>query len=344
MIERWCPRVEGRVAADATCFLPVGVAVSKHMLTLPSLGRMARLTPLVAVAAHAAMAPRARAQLPSPVRITDHVIVISVDGLRPDAIERFNAPTLRRLAREGAWAAEAHTVVPSTTLPSHTSMLTGLEVADHGVIWNSDQVAERGTITAPTVFTVAKAHGLRTAAFFSKAKFKHLAVPGSLDHVEVPQGRVVDALRTTDETAAAVRRYLRSDAPPPNLLVVHLAETDYAGHGFGWMGSVYGGAVRVVDRAVAGILEQADVRFGPGRYTVILTADHGGHGRVHGSDDPRHTRIPWIAWGEGVRAGLRIPRAVRTMDTAASALWLLGVAPPGDWVGRPVTEAFAGMP
>jgi arylsulfatase A-like enzyme len=59
----------------------------------------------------------------------------------------------------------------------------------------------------------------------------------------------------------------------------------------------------------------------------------------HGSDDPRDVTIPWIAWGQGVNPGL-LQKAVRTMDTAATVLWLLGVDRPADWAGSPVIDAF----
>jgi arylsulfatase A-like enzyme len=50
--------------------------------------------------------------------------------------------------------------------------------------------------------------------------------------------------------------------------------------------------------------------------------------------------IPWIAWGRNVRPG-EITSPVSTMDSAATALWLLGVARPADWIGQPVESAFA---
>jgi hypothetical protein len=91
--------------------------------------------------------------------VTDHVIVVSIDGLRPDAIQRYNLQTLSRLMREGAYTLEARTILPSTTLPSHTSMLTGLAPSVHGVTWNSDRTDELGVVTAPTVFALAKQRG-----------------------------------------------------------------------------------------------------------------------------------------------------------------------------------------
>jgi arylsulfatase A-like enzyme len=106
------------------------------------------------------------------------------------------------------------------------------------------------------------------------------------------------------------------------------------------MSFVYEWAVKRVDDGVKKILNAADESYGPGNYTVIVTADHGGHDRNHGSDDPRDMNIPWLVWGEGVTHGSQVQQPVRTMDTAATVLWLLGVAEPAAWVGKPVANAF----
>ncbi len=148
-----------------------------------------------------------------------------------------------------------------------------------------------GVVAVPTIFAKARERGLSTAAFFSKSKFHHLEVPRTLNHSEAPDGSTTwHATRTV----ANVTRYLRSETP--NLLFVHLAEPDYAGHRFGWMSWFYGRAVRQADGAVAELLQAADAAFGKGNYAVLLTADHGGHGWSHGSSDPRDVTIPWIAW------------------------------------------------
>ena len=100
------------------------------------------------------------------------------------------------------------------------------------------------------------------------------------------------------------------------------------------------GSVREADAAIAALLVHTETYFGRGQYTVIVTADHGGHGRTHGTELAEDITIPWIVWGEGVRVGAELPVGVRTTDTAATALWLLGVAVPTDWSGHPVTAAF----
>ena len=295
---------------------------------------------LAALFALAVGAPAAAFASDEPARrISGHVVIVSNDGLRPDAIGKFGAHTLARLMREGAYSLTAQTIFPSKTLPSHTSMLTGVDADDHGITWNSDQTEEHGHVDVPTIFTLAHDAGYRTAAFFSKTKFHHLEVPKSLDHVRSPQGGLLTGRFTWRKTVGMVEEYLESAADAPNLMFVHIGEPDYAGHMFGWMSGIYGMAVRQADSAVAEIIDEANDRFGAGNYTLIVTADHGGHGRNHGSSDPRDTTIPWIVWGKGVQAGAVLP-AIRTMDTAATALWTLGIATPTTFVGTPVAAAF----
>ena len=270
------------------------------------------------------------------VPLTEHVVVVSIDGLRPDAIAAMHAPTLQRLVAEGASSLQASTILPSKTLPSHTSMVTGVLPARHGITWNTDETATMGVVRVPTMFSLAHAQGRTTAAVFAKSKFHHLEVPGSLDYVHSPAGD--SESWTVDETVPAVEGHLATSRP--NQLFVHVAEPDYAGHASGWMGARYAAAVARADSALARVVAAADGAFGGGEYTLMVTADHGGHAHGHGSASVADVTIPWLVWGEGTRAATRLPVRVRTMDTAATALWLLGVAVPEDWDGMPVSEAF----
>jgi hypothetical protein len=272
--------------------------------------------------------------------VSRHVIVVSVDGLRPDAIGAYNAPTLQRLMREGSHTLSATTIDPSRTLPSHTSMLTGQPPERHGVRWNHVMTADAEVIELPNVFSVARAHGYSTAAFFSKAKFQPLQRDGTLDYSQAPGGWF--GRWPSKRTMADVAQYL--PAARPNLLFVHLADVDAAGHRSGWMTPEYGRAVLTADAAINELISLADRAYGAGRFSLIVTADHGGHGSGHGSKDPQDVTIPWIAWGQGVKPGAIGERAVRTMDTAATVLWLLGVADQSDWIGQAVVDAYEARP
>jgi Type I phosphodiesterase / nucleotide pyrophosphatase len=271
------------------------------------------------------------------IGITSHVLVVSIDGLRPDAIESFGASTLQRLIREGSYTLAASTIMPSKTLPSHTSMLTGIPPERHQVLWNTVVTADAELIELPTIFGVARARGFRTAAFFSKAKFQPLQQPGTLDYSQAPGGWF--GRWTSRRTVSDVEKHLATFQP--HLLFVHLADPDRAGHSAGWMSPAYGRAVVAADAGVGRLLTAADRAYGVGKYTVIVAADHGGHDFDHGSADATDVTIPWIAWGLGVRPGQLRDGLVRTMDTASTVLWLLGLEEPSDWSGTPVLDAFA---
>ena len=265
--------------------------------------------------------------------VTRHVIVISVDGLRPDAIEAAGAANLQRMMREGAYSLQARTIMPSRTLPSHTSMLTGVQPAVHGITWNDEQVDAQGRVRVATVFDMADSAHLQTAAFFGKAKFRHLIHGDAPDEVEAPRGtEIVLAPRMTQD----VLHYLQFSRP--DLLFVHIPDPDIAGHSTGWMSGPYRWAVRRADAAVEQIRRGAVRAFGDD-VVIIVTADHGGHGRDHGTDAVEDVTIPWIVWGAGVQPG-QITAPISTMDTAATTLWALGVPVPARWEGKPVASAF----
>jgi arylsulfatase A-like enzyme len=315
------------VVASASAVLPTACAPAARLRSAPA-GPSA-----TAEAATARGAVRA-------APLTRHVVIVSIDGLRPG---RHRALPPRRDPaphREGRVTLDARTILPSKTLPSHTSMLTGVPPDQHGITWNDDEVVGRGLVPVPTVFAVARQQGLHTAAFFSKAKFRHLLVPGTLDYAQAPTGwwGRWSARRTASDVAptSAHRRGRHPAAPALRAP----GEPDHAGHAVGWMSWLYGRAVRTADAALAVVLAAADAAYGAGGYTLLLTADHGGHRRTHGSADSLDVTIPWVAWGAGVAPGPALGPGITTMDTGATALWLLGVPVPPGWVGRPVVDAF----
>jgi predicted AlkP superfamily pyrophosphatase or phosphodiesterase len=212
--------------------------------------------------AHYVIAPANQASLISPAAtgLTSHVLVISVDGLRPDAIERFGASTLRRLIREGSYTLAASTIVPSKTLPSHTSMLTGVPPERHQVLWNNVITADAELVELPTVFGIARKNGFRTAAFFSKAKFQPLQQPGTLDYSQAPGGWFGRWM--ADRTVADVEKHLATSRP--HLLFVHLSDPDRAGHSSGWMSPAYARAVIAADTGITQLLASADRAYGSG--------------------------------------------------------------------------------
>jgi predicted AlkP superfamily pyrophosphatase or phosphodiesterase len=280
----------------------------------------------------------------------DHVFIISFDGGKPAVIAESEMPVIKKLAAEGAVTWSASTIFPSKTLPSHTSMLTGVGPDKHQVLWNNYEPI-RGKVKVPTVFTVAREHDktFGTAMFPGKAKFIHLFQPGSLDVFDF-NGPMEDnkALPGTEEiekaivpaqsVAKAASAYIVSKKP--NLTFIHFPDPDSAGHKSGWGSPQQKEAFKVSDQALGQIVKAIEQAGIADSSVMIISADHGGHDKTHGLDIPDDMHIPWIAWGKGVKKNYTITGKVTTYDSAATALWLLDVPLPANFDGKPVTEAF----
>src|SRR4051812_17003518 len=88
------------------------------------------------VVAAGASSMRATDEKAAGVPRAERVVIISIDGLRPDLLVRAEVPTLRGLLKAGSYTFWARTVAEAYTLPAHTSMLTGVSPQKHGVTWN----------------------------------------------------------------------------------------------------------------------------------------------------------------------------------------------------------------
>lgn len=269
------------------------------------------------------------------------VFIVSIDQGNADLIDQLDLPTIDRLAAEGAHAAEAFTIVPSVTLPSHASMVTGVGIQKHQVTWNGYE-PDRGPVKVPTIFTLAKAQGLTTAMYVAKEKLKQLDQPGSLDAFVRPHPR--------DDARAVANAFAEQVATlKPNLCLIHFRDPDSEGHRHGAYSPEKIQALKDCDAALGVILQAITDAGLMDTSVVIVTADHGGHDTrnadgemvgTHGGPQSEDVLIPWIIWGNGVREQATLERTVLQYDTAATALWLLDVPVPDHFWGRPVKEAF----
>ena len=245
-----------------------------------------------------------------------HVVIISEDGMRPDILIPGLAPRHVQLMAEGTTAKFAETILDSDTLPSHASMLSGVGDGKHGLWWNSYK-PDRGYIHVPTIFSVAHEKGLSTAMIVGKPKLQHIALPGTVDHYDRPS-------YLCGGVAKAVAEYF--PAKKPNLLFVHFSDPDEYGHSHGWMSPEYQKAVKASDACLATVLAAIDATDVKDSTLVIVTADHGGHGRAHSNGHEVIDReIPWIARGPGIEPGSVLDHTVETVDTAATTLAALGL-------------------
>ncbi|MCB1225051.1 MAG: alkaline phosphatase family protein [Verrucomicrobiales bacterium] len=280
-------------------------------------------------------------------RKVDHVIILSIDGGKPKVILQTEMPQLQRLVQEGAHTWVANTIFPPKTLPSHTSMVTGVGPEKHGILWN-DWMPLRGMVKVPTIFSLVKAADPEagTAWICGKGKFRHLWLPGSLDVFDLngpqqpgPASMEFNRLKApAQKVAGQVKGWLAEHQP--QVMMVHFPDVDAAGHASGWGSPEQQEALRVVDQALGQVVRAEKDSPMADSSVIIVTADHGGHEKNHAENIPDDMNIPWIAWGKGVKPGFEIQQPVTTYDTAATALWLLGLEVPASFDGKPVVEAF----
>lgn len=271
-----------------------------------------------------------------PVEAIERVLIISIDGLRPDLLLRAFMPRVRGLCNGGSYTFWAKTTLEAYTLPCHVTMLTGALSEKHGVTWNT--YIEDSYPNVPTLFEVAKQAGYSTAMVSGKMKFIALARPGTIDHSFLPPDEPV----SDHDVAVEAERMLREHRP--QVLFIHLPGVDSAGHEFGWGSTGQVAAIERADDAVGLILDVvADLKLTDSTL-MIVTSDHGGSGKTHTRDDPCSRFIPWIAFGPGVRKDydmtLSSRRRIGIEDTFATACAFLGIDPGDECAGKPVLEVL----
>ncbi len=255
------------------------------------------------------------------------VLIVSFDGLRPDAIDVAPLENVLRLMQQGAYQLNAQTVLPSSTLPAHASMLSGMCPARHGVYWN-EYVPENGYALGTDLFELAHQAGLHTAMIVGKQKLRQVT---ELENTQVFHVRQSDAAIG----ALAVTQIQKGF----DVLFIHFYEADLAGHEWGWLSTPQLAAFRRADQALGVILRALEESGQRSSTLILVTADHGGVGHSHGGDAPGETTIPWIVVGPGIRPG-RLTSPVHIVDTAATVAYALGLPLPPEWDGQPIYEVF----
>ena len=263
--------------------------------------------------------------------LATRVLILSIDGLRPDAISLAPMSNLLALMQNSAYTLNAQTTYPSSTLPAHSSMLVGVCPYKHGVDWN-DYIPKNGYANGTDLFDIAHAAGLQTVMHVGKDKLQQITEPSSLD-----------IFTYVNDRDLVVTERLLADFPQNfGVLFIHFPLVDGMGHVYGWLSPQQLSVAFRADEALGKILTELDTRGLRDETLIIITADHGGHDTSHGSSLPEDMTIPWIASGPGIQPK-QLTTQVHTMDTAATAAFALGLPIPPEWDGVPVYEAF-GLP
>ncbi len=208
---------------------------------------------------------------------SESVLVVSIDALHPAALSAKTTPTLSALMQQGQYTLNGRSVDPPKTLIAHTAMLTGLAPQQNGKVDNDWKPGDP-RVTHSTLFDTAKQRGFRTAFYYAKPKLGYLVGPAVDEHAW-----------EADDGVARASAFFRGKGR--RFVFLHISGLEYAGAESGWLSPDYLAELSDIDTTLAALFEQVRQR---GTYAVVVTSDHAGHERQHGTSDPEDFKLPLI--------------------------------------------------
>lgn len=287
------------------------------------------------------------------------VILISVDTLRADHVGAYGAkeastPRIDALAREGIAFEDAYSHCP-LTLPSHSSLFTGLLPPRHGV---RDNIGFTLKETYATLASRFKEAGLRTGGAISAYVLRKQTGIGRGfefydDALEVEgSGEALGSVQRDGAVAvAALAAWVEAQKGARLFAFLHLYEPHspytpperYRGRG-----KAYDGDVAYADELVGRFLDHLKAAGLYDRAVIALTSDHGEGLMDHGEEEHgiflyrEALRVPLVVrLPGGNHAGERVRGTVGHVDLAATLLDLAGV-PASGLDGSSLRSALAG--
>ena len=254
--------------------------------------------------------------------VMNKVILISIDGMRPDGLLKCGNPFLETLKEKASYTFNARTVFPSITLPCHLSMFHSIPPERHGTLANSYFTPVR---PVSGLFEQIKAAGKRSAMYYGWEPLRDIGRPDSLIASEYINAYSFDNTDSmlTDSALSSIAK------AKPDFVFLYMAETDEkGGHDNGWMSDVY---LKCISNAIDNV-KRVYEEVGE-EYTIIITADHGGHDRSHGSDMPEDMTIPMFFIGKQFTPGKELEN-VSILDIAPTIATIVGAEIPREWEGK----------
>ena len=262
---------------------------------------------------------------------TPKVLLIGIDGVRPDVLADVPTPNIDELAAAGRYTGEARTTTPSVSGPSWSSMLTGVWPARHGVTDNN--FTGRDYAQYPSFLTRVEQVRPELATFAALDWLPLAQLPDDPAPVLPP---AIDTRVTLDGyehgwaeadgmvAAEAVDHLARAD---PDALFVYLGNPDETSHRHGSIGTEYRDAITLADRHVGMLMEAVRARptYADEDWLILISTDHGRRSDGgHGGDSPEEMTIFILASGPAT-ADWPEPGPAFIVDVAATALDHLGI-------------------
>jgi predicted AlkP superfamily pyrophosphatase or phosphodiesterase len=245
-----------------------------------------------------------------------------IDGCRSDGLAEANTPVIDEIIRGGAFTPAARSVMPSMTLPCHQSIFNGVPPERHGIASNTFTPFVRPI--KGLIQTVNQAGG-KCAMFYNWEEMRDITPPSYLEAAMFTRLPPVDKAAGDSAVADMAAAWLRSHEW--NFAFVYFDGTDAIGHRHGWMSPEYIAAIEHADHCIGQVLSVI------GDATVIVTADHGGHDKTHGTSLPEDMTIPFAIAGPQIPAASRVALPFDLTCIASTICACLEIPPDPDWTG-----------
>lgn len=299
------------------------------LLLLPLL--LAAVLPVVAAK------PKAKAK---------HVVIIGFDGWGAHTMRKVTAadlPNIFSLMQAGCYSLHKRSAMPSASAINWATMFMGAPTEVHGFDkWNSSApdpnvpsytTGPNGIF--PTVFTLMQQQRpeAETCSVYEwDGVGRVIDTLAIRHHVHTPDR--VDSTRAWREACQYIRAY------KPTLLFVEYNQTDVVGHDKGFDSPEIYAKLRQLDIYVGHIIQALKDEGMWDDTIIMMTADHGGHGKGHGTFRLLDLETPFIIAGKNIKQGGEFGELMMQYDTAATLAYALGLQQPQVWVGRPATWVF----
>ena len=254
----------------------------------------------------------------------EKVILISIDGMRPDGLKQCGNPYLAELERMCTYTYTARSMFPSSTLPCHFSMTHSVTPQRHGILTNTYVPQVRPVMG---IFEKVRAAKGVCAMFYGWEPLRDIASPGALKFSTYINAYMKESSDTvlTDEAIRIIGEN------KPDFAFLYMVETDEkGGHDNGWMSDEYLNRISI---AISNTKRVIDA-FGD-EYSVIIMADHGGHDRMHGTDMPEDMTVPLFFYGKSFSGG-QVVTDLSLLDIAPTIAKLMDIPPEEEWEGKSV--------
>lgn len=264
------------------------------------------------------------------------VLLVSIDGLRPDALA--DSQYYEELKSLGRYTLNAQTINPSVTMPAHMSMFHSVAANVHNMTTNVYKPSP--TLRNGITETLAAA-GLTSAMFLDWERIQCLTKAYNDTERYFISGRPTGDEwwyeASTTELCLEVLNHATNT--PTDLTFLYFALGDSMGHDYMWLSDEYRWGVDHILKNLLSLIKAL-----PEDYTVIITADHGGGGDngdySHGSANVVDMTIPMFIIGDGFEGGKALNFGVSILDIAPTIADVLDVDPEHYWVGKSMISSI----